>query len=233
MEADTALATAYALLGLVFLSGTVWLAVAMVRRRSAKAPAGLASATAAVALVVLGLAGTPFGGDDGDPTVEVTPPSMPFGWIKDPDFGDQVTLDSDTDASRYSLEFFGGKLVDGGYDPRVYILSTAAPDGVELAAIVDEHVRQITSTDPDQRIVVRERVELSGEPAEWVELIDSKSLNRKTVRTSQLHVVKDRRHWILQCVGIEGNAPIEVMKPNLPRFEMVRCKESLFTVRLR
>ena len=223
----------YGLAGLGFVGGAVWLILALVRKTGARTPAILISAATAFAVAIFWVAGTSSDKDTYDETAEFTLPSMPFGWIKDMEFGDQLMSGTLADLSRYSLVFFGGKVVLGGYDPSIYIFSASSPGGSELGAIVDEELGRITANDPDQTLLAREAVRLSGEAGESVELSRRDSLRSQTVRTFQIYVVRDRRSWILQCVVTEGNSPIEIMKPNLPRFEMKRCKESLFSVRFR
>ncbi len=230
---ETIPAISYALAGLGFVGGAVWLIVALVRKTGARTPVILTSTAAASAVAMFWVAGTSSDKDPHEVPAEFTPPSMPFGWIKDMEFGDQLMSETSANASRYSLVFFGGKVVIGGYDPSVYIFSAWSPRDSELGTIVDEELGRIMADDPDQTLLAREALRLSGEPAVSVELSRRDSLRSQTVRTFQVYVMRDRRSWILQCVVTEGNSPIEIMKPNLPRFEMKRCKESLFSIGFR
>lgn len=190
----------YALVGLGFVGSSAWLILALVRRGCARTPAILASVATASAVEMFWVVGTSSDKDTRDVTAEFTPSSMPFGWIKDMEFGDQLMSETSAGVSQYALVFFGGKVVLGGYDPSVYIFRASSSGGSSLSTIVDGELGRITANDPVQTLLVREAVRLSGEPAESVELSRRDSLRSQTVRTFQVYVVRDRRSWILQCV---------------------------------
>ena len=156
--------------------------------------------------------------------------SMPLGWIKDMDFGRRAISERPVDASPYSLVYFGGKIIDGGYDPRLYILSADA-SGDGMSTVLDRDLRQLSVQYPDDRLVTKAATTLFGGPSEWVEMFRTDSTSGLTVRTFQVHLIRGGKEWILRCVTTDSDPNIEIMKPNLPRSEMADCKESLFSVR--
>jgi hypothetical protein len=155
--------------------------------------------------------------------------SMPLGWIKDMDFGRRAISERPVDASPYSLVYFGGKIIDGGYDPRLYILSADA-NGDGMSTVVDRELGRISAQYPDERLVTRAATTLFGGAAEWVEMFRTDAVSSPTVRTFQVHLIRSGKEWMLRCVTNDSDLSVEIMKPNLPRSEMADCKESLYSV---